>query len=256
VGTLVERERRGRIEVVVLNDPERMNALSLDLLQQLDAAMVDITGDEEILAVVVTGAGDKAFSAGADLASLIPLVTERGLGALFPDPGERFFSRVDKPVVAAVEGFCLAGGFEVMLGTDLRVAGESASFGLPEVRWGLVPVGGSHVRVPRQVPWAVAMQLLLTGRPIAARRAYEVGLVNEVVPDGTALDRAIEVAEQIAANGPLAVRMAKRIAVETLEMEAAFRTEAAMGEPVFKSADAQEGPRAFVERRRPRFTGR
>lgn len=256
MGTLVERERRGRIEVVVLNDPERMNALSLDLLQQLDAAMVDITGDEEILAVVVTGAGDKAFSAGADLASLIPLVTERGLGALFPDPGERFFSRVDKPVVAAVEGFCLAGGFEVMLGTDLRVAGESASFGLPEVRWGLVPVGGSHVRVPRQVPWAVAMQLLLTGRPIAARRAYEVGLVNEVVPDGTALDRAIEVAEQIAANGPLAVRMAKRIAVETLEMEAAFRTEAAMGEPVFKSADAQEGPRAFVERRRPRFTGR
>lgn len=252
----MERERRGRVEVVVLNDPDRMNALSLDLLQQLDAAMADITGDDDVLVVVVTGAGGKAFSAGADLASLIPVVTERGLGALFPDSEVRFFSRVDKPIVAAVEGFCLAGGFEVMLGTDLRIAAEGATFGLPEVRWGLVPVGGSHVRVPRQVPWAIAMQLLLTGRSVDARRAYEVGLVNEVVPDGTALERAVEVAEQIAANGPLAVRMAKRIAVETLELEAAFRTEAAMGEPVFKSADAQEGPRAFVERRRPQFTGR
>ncbi|HVF73891.1 MAG TPA: enoyl-CoA hydratase-related protein [Acidimicrobiales bacterium] len=256
MGALVQRERRGPVEVVALNDPDRMNALSLDLLHQLDAAMVDIAGDDRIGAVVVTGAGGKAFSAGADLASLIPVVTEQGLAALFPDPSERFFSRVEKPIVAAVEGFCLAGGFEVMLGTDLRVAGESATFGLPEVRWGLVPVGGSHVRVPLQVPWAVAMQLLLTGRPIPAQRAYEVGLVNEVVPDGTALERAVELAEQITANGPLAVRMAKRIAVETLGLDAAFRTEAAMGDPVFKSADAQEGPRAFVERRRPQFTGR
>lgn len=252
----VERQRRGSVEVVTLNDPERMNALSLPLLEELNAAMLDVLEDDAITAVVVTGAGGKAFSAGADLGTLIPLITEHGLGAVFRDADERFFSRIDKPIVGAVEGACLAGGLEVLLGTDLRVAGESATFGLPEVRWGLVPVGGSHVRVPRQLPWAIAMQLLLTGRPIGAQRAYEVGLVNEVVPDGTALDRAVDLAQQIAANGPLAVRMAKRIVVEAMALEPAFRLEAELAAPVFKSEDAQEGPRAFMERRRPRFTGR
>lgn len=253
--TVVRRERHGPVTLIVLDDPGRMNALSLDLLAQLDHALAVVAADDGVHVVVITGAGGKAFSAGADLESLIPHVSEHGLAALFPDLEQRFFSRVDKPIIAAVEGFCLAGGFEMMLGTDIRVAGESATFGLPEVRWGLVPVGGAHVRLPRQVPWAVAMQLLLTGRPISAARAYEVGLVNEVVPDGSALKRAMELADEIAANGPLALRAAKQIAVEAMQLALPFRIEAALGDPVFKSDDAREGPRAFVERRRPNFTG-
>lgn len=254
--TVVRRECHGHVELVVLDDPQRMNAISLDLLAQLDDALAAIAADDAVHVVVVTGAGGKAFSAGANLESLIPHVSEHGLAALFPDPEQRFFSRVDKPVIAAVEGFCLAGGFEMMLGTDIRVAGESATFGLPEVRWGLVPVGGAHVRLPRQVPWAVAMQLLLTGKPVSAARAYEVGLVNEVVPDGTALERAMELAGEIAANGPLAIRAAKQIARDAMQLASAFRIEAALGDPVFKSDDAREGPRAFVERRKPKFTGK
>lgn len=116
--------------------------------------------------------------------------------------------------------------------------------------------GGSHVRLPRQVPWAIAMQLLLTGRPIGAQRAYEVGLVNEVVPDGTAVERALALAQQISANGPLAVRTAKRIAVAALDLASAFHTEAALADRVFRSDDAREGPAAFTERRKPTFTGR
>lgn len=254
--TLVQVERRGRVLLVTLDDPERMNALSLPLLAQLDAAMAEAVADPGIGVVVLTGAGGMAFSAGADLESLIPLVAEHGVEAVVPDPEQRFFGAVDKPVVAAVEGFCLAGGLEVLLGTDIRIAGESATFGLPEVRWGLIAAGGAHVRLPRQVPWAVAMQLLLTGRPIPAARAYEVGLVNEVVPDGTALERALALAEQIAANGPLAVRASKRIAVAALDLGRAFRTEAALADAVFRSDDAREGPQAFLERRAPTFTGR
>lgn len=252
----VSTERMGRVQLVTLDDPERMNALGFDLLEALDAAMVAATADDDVDVIVLTGAGGKAFSAGADLESLIPEVAKRGVEAVIPDPEARFFSKVDKPIVAAVEGFCLAGGLEVLMGTDIRIAGESATFGLPEVRWGLVAAGGSHVRLPRQVPWAIAMQLLLTGRPIGAQRAYEVGLVNEVVPDGTAVERALALAQQISANGPLAVRTAKRIAVAALDLASAFHTEAALADRVFRSDDAREGPAAFTERRKPTFTGR
>lgn len=252
----VSTERMGRVQLVTLDDPERMNALGFDLLEALDTAMVAATADDDVDVIVLTGAGGKAFSAGADLESLIPEVAKKGVDAVITDPEARFFSKVDKPIVAAVEGFCLAGGFEVLLGTDIRIAGESATFGLPEVRWGLVAVGGSHVRLPRQVPWAIAMQLLLTGRPIGAQRAYEVGLVNEVVPDGTAVERALALAQQISANGPLAVRTAKRIAVAALDLASAFHTEAALADRVFRSDDAREGPAAFTERRKPTFTGR
>lgn len=249
-------ESHGPVSVITLNDPDRMNALTLELLAELDDAMGRFVDDADSLVAVVTGAGGTAFSAGADLESLIPELAVRGLDVLITDPRERFFSKVEKPIIAAVEGFCLAGGLEVMLGTDIRVAAESATFGLPEVRWGLVPAAGSHVRLPRQIPYAVAMQMLLTGKSLPARRAYELGLVNEVVADGDSLDRALELATTISHNGPLAVRTAKRIAVEALGLESAFEMEARHADGVFRSDDAREGPTAFVERRRPEFTGR
>lgn len=252
----ITTERVGRVQLVTLDDPDRMNALGAEMLEGLDAAMAAAGADGDIDAIVLTGAGGKAFSAGADLESLIPELAEKGIEVAITDPEARFLGKVDKPIVAAVEGFCLAGGLEVLMGTDIRIAGESATFGLPEVRWGLVAAGGSHVRLPRQVPWAIAMQLLLTGRPIDARRAYEVGLVNEVVPDGAAVERALAIAQQLCANGPLAVRTAKRIAVAALDLAGPFHMEAALADRVFRSDDAREGPAAFLERRKPTFTGR
>jgi enoyl-CoA hydratase len=158
--------------------------------------------------------------------------------------------------MAAVNGYCIAGGMEMLQGTDIRIAAEHATFGLGEVRWGIIPTGGSHIRLPRQIPWAVAMELLLTGRPINARRAHEVGLVNQVVPRDELMPTALRWAEAVCEGGPLAVQTAKEIAVRSLTLEPGFVLEKALGARVFSSEDAREGPRAFTEKRPPRFTGR
>jgi enoyl-CoA hydratase len=252
----VDVRHDGAVIVVTIDNAEKRNALTASIMRELDGAMAAFEADASAHVAVVTGAGTDAFSAGADLASLLPELHAQGLSAVVPDAEARFFSRVTKPIVAAVEGFCLAGGLEVFLGTDLRIAAESASFGLAEVRWGLVPAGGGVVRLSRQIPWAIAMQLLLTGDVIPATRAYEVGLVNEVVPDGTALTRALELAHRISRNGPFALMTAKRIAQDVQQLETAFRHEFQLAAPVFQSDDAREGPLAFVERRAPQFTGR
>ena len=185
----------------------------------------------------------------------IPLLTS-GDQLGYDDPTKRQFSDVFKPIIAAVNGLCIAGGLEMLQGTDLRIAAEHATFGLGEVRWGIIPAGGSHIRLPRQIPWAVAMELLLTGQPIDAQRAYQIGLVNRVVPRGEALGAAVELAEKICKNGPLAVRTAKEIAVRSLGLEAGFILEKSLAARVFESEDAKEGPRAFAEKRPALFTGR
>jgi enoyl-CoA hydratase len=174
----------------------------------------------------------------------------------YADHTKRPFSDVFKPIIAAVNGYCIAGGLEFLQGTDLRIAAENATFGLGEVRWGIIPTGGSHIRLPRQIPWAVAMELLLMGRPITAKRAYDIGLVNEVVPADQVMPTTLKWAETICKNGPLAVRTAKEIAVRALALESGFVLEKAIGARVFASEDAKEGPRAFAEKRPPRFTGR
>jgi enoyl-CoA hydratase len=165
--------------------------------------------------------------------------------------------RLSKPLIAAVEGPAIAGGTEILQATDIRIAGENARFGISEARWGLFPLGGSTVRLVRQVPYAVAADLLLTGRHITAAEALRIGLIGEVVPDGQALSRALEVADQIAANGPVAVQAILRTIRETecMPENEAFALEARIGMGVFRSADAKEGPRAFAEKRRPHFTG-
>jgi enoyl-CoA hydratase len=175
---------------------------------------------------------------------------------LIPDPEKRFFSGLFKPVIAAVHGHCLGGGLEIMLGSDMRIASSSATFGLTETRWGSIPGGGSHIRLPGQIPYAVAMQMLLTGEPIDAERAREVGLVNEVVPSSDVLNRAREIAEMISRGAPLAVQTAKRIAVYARSEQRGFALEHALGESVLRSEDCREGPRAFAEGRAPVFRGR
>jgi len=155
-----------------------------------------------------------------------------------------------------VNGFCIAGGMEMLLGTDIRIAAEHATFGLGEVKWGLIPLGGTHIRLPKQIPWAIAMQLLLTGKNIDAQRAYEVGILNEVVPADELMPTALKLAERMCRNGPLAMKTAKEIAVRSLELETGFVLEKALGARVLRSEDAKEGPLAFAEKRPAKFTGK
>jgi enoyl-CoA hydratase len=246
----------GAVALVTLDRPEAHNALTVHMVRRFAEVSAAVQADEDVRAVVITGAGEKAFCSGGDLGEFIPRLTAGELEILTADPTKRFLSDVDKPVIAAVNGLCLAGGLELMLGTDLRISSDRAIFGLPEVRWGLVPGGGSHVRLPQQVPWAFAMQLLLTGDHVDAARAREVGLVNEVLPPEQVLDRAMELARGIARNAPLAVRAAKEIAVRALGNESRFALEYALNARVVATEDAREGPRAFVEKRAPKYLGR
>jgi enoyl-CoA hydratase len=243
------------VAIVTIDRPDAMNSLTKEMLAALDAVFADIDADDELWVAILTASGDRAFCTGMDLKEAVPLLTA-GDALGYDDHTKRQFSDVFKPIVAAVNGYCIAGGLEMLAGTDIRVAAEHATFGLGEVRWGLVPAGGSHIRLPRQIPWTVAMELLLTGEPIDAFRAHEIGLVNRVVPADRLMDTTRALALQICRNGPLAVRTSKEIAVRGLGLEAGFVLEKALAARVFASDDAREGPRAFAEKRKPLFTGR
>ena len=254
-------DRRGHVLIVTMNRPQVRNALSGPMLARLKEAWDQVDGDPGIRVCVLTGAGG-AFCAGADLKAM----TARHPGDSLPS-GDGAMSviepllkgrRLTKPLIAAVEGPAVAGGTEILQATDIRVAGESAKFGVSEARWGLFPLGGSAVRLARQLPYTIAADLLLTGRHITAAEAREIGLIGYVVPDGQALAKALEIAEAIAANGPVAVRAILRTLRETegLPENDAFAVESAIGMEVFRSEDAREGPRAFAEKRRPEFRDR
>jgi len=254
-------ERRGPVLIVTMNRPEARNALTGPMMALMRQAWDETDSNPDIRVCVLTGAGG-AFCAGADLKAM----TTAHPGDRFRDGGldlsvmEPLLKgrRLTKPLIAAVEGPAIAGGTEILQATDIRVAGESARFGISEARWGLFPLGGSAVRLPRQIPYTVAADLLLTGRHISAAEAREIGLIGQVVPDGQALARALEIADMIAANGPVAVRAILRTIRETEGMaeNEAFAVEARIGMAVFASEDAREGPRAFTEKRRPVFRDR
>ena len=250
-------ERRGHVLIVTLNRPAARNALSGPMMELMRQAWDTVDSDPGIRACVLTGAGG-AFCAGADLKAMTadhPGDHQMDLSVIEPLLKGR---RLTKPLIAAVEGPAIAGGTEILQATDIRVAGESARFGISEARWGLFPLGGSAVRLPRQVPYTVAADLLLTGRHIGAAQAREIGLIGHVVPDGQALAKALEIADMIAANGPVAVRGILRTIRETEGMaeDEAFAVESRIGMAVFASEDAKEGPRAFTEKRKPDFRDR
>ncbi|HEY2203370.1 MAG TPA: crotonase/enoyl-CoA hydratase family protein [Pseudonocardia sp.] len=248
-------ERRDGVAVLTLNRPRRRNAVDLETARLLSAALDELDASDELSVAVLTGSPEM-FCAGMDLKAYSetgqrPVDERRGGFGIVTRPPE-------KPIIAAVEGPALGGGFEIALACDLIVAGEGATFGLPEVKRGLVASGGGMLRLPRRIPRNLAAEALFTGRPLTARRCAELGLVNAVVPDGGARAAAVELAGEIARNAPLAVRAAKSVLTRSgdwPEDEQFDRQEAVIG-PVRTSEDAREGARAFAEKRAPRWQGR
>jgi enoyl-CoA hydratase len=248
------RERRGHIELLTLNRPEARNAMNRSTAIALSSALDEIETDDDVWVVVLTGAGDKAFCAGMDLKGFangeFP-ATDKGFGGMT----QRDFP---KPLIAAVNGSALAGGLELMLSCDMVVAADHAKFGIPEAARGLVAGAGGLIRLPKRIPIAIAYELALTAEPIDATRAYELGLVNRVVPGADVLDAALDLAARIEKNAPLAVRVSKSVmkqAVELSEEEAWKVNNAAFGE-IGRSSDAMEGAIAFAEKRSPNWQGK
>lgn len=262
---LVLVEADGPVLTVTLNRPEKRNATNAEVLCRLYDAWVRLDEDDSLRVAILTGRGS-TFCAGMDLAEIGRLRAgvrdNEWISRLQDDPSISLKAylkkyRPTKPIILAAEGFARAGGTEILQGTDIRVAGESAVFGVTEVQRGLFPLAGSAVRLRRQMGYAVAAEMLLTGEDLPARRAFELGLVNHVVPDGQALAKAREIADRIARNGPLAVKaiLATLRQTDCLPEADAFVIEEKLGAEVMQSKDAIEGPRAFLEKREPVFTG-
>lgn len=255
-------EQRDHILVVTLNRPEVRNAVNLDLTMGVGVALDLAEADPDTWVVIVTGAGDRAFCAGADLkaaaAGELTGTDERlnrwGFAGYVSHA-------ISKPTIAAVNGFALGGGTELVLASDLAVAADTASFGLPEVKRGIFAGAGGSFRLPRQIPPKLAMEAILTGEPITALRALEVGLINRVVPASEVLEAAIALAEKICANAPLAVQASKRIArgitdEHVVAEDADWERTGVEGAALMRSQDAREGMRAFAEKRAPQWQGK
>lgn len=263
---VVEIEVQGAVAVITLNRPERLNAMNPEMAVRLIEAFEEVRARDDLRVAILTGAGDRAFCAGGDLAETIPLMngsreTEdvwarrwqavRGTGGPFK-------SDIGKPMIAAINGHAIAGGMELMMNCDIRVAVPEAKFGIPEVKVGLFPGGGSSVRLPVQLAYPRAMELLLTGDTISAEEALAYGFLNYVVPPAALLPKAMEIAAKIAGNGPLAVRAVRDSvrACRGLPEAEALKLEQTYSMRVHQTEDAVEGPRAFLEKRAPNFRGR
>lgn len=257
-------EKRERIALITIDRPAALNAFDLDLSRELAEAWLVFRDDPELWVAIVTGAGEKSFSAGADLRalgefyrSLTPLQrrhraeTQPGLGGLTRN------LEVWKPIIAAVNGYCFGGGLELALACDIRIASENAQFGLTETSWGIIPGAGGTQRLPRLVPVGIALEMILTAKKIDAAEAYRIGLVNQVVPRAELMNAATEMAQRICANAPLAVQTAKMAVWKGLDLPLGdgLRLENTLGEPLRQTEDVQEGVAAFAEKRKPQFKG-
>ncbi len=261
-------EKRDGIAYMTLNRPEARNSFNPELIVAMGEAWEDYSNDKSLRCAILTGAGDSTFCAGADLGRYIPLIT----GARKPeteadhkiikDPtlqGKAFLRGHDvyKPIIAAINGHAIAGGLEILYGTDIRIACQEAKFGLQEVKWAIFPAGGSSVHLPRQIPYARAMEILLTGELISAEEALQYGFINRIVPRDKVMEEAERVATLITKNGPLATVAIKKAVRNNigLPVKEALDKELEFALPVFMTKDAQEGPKAFKEKREPEFKG-
>ncbi len=262
-------EKHDGIAVVTMNRPEVRNAINTEMLCRLADAWQDVNDDPDVRVAVLTGTGDKAFCAGADLDKLVRMM--QGLRPPETEFDQRVIDDVNiiykgllrnytvwKPIIAAIRGFCVAGGTEILTCTDIRIAGDDARFGLAEVKWSLFPMGGSTVRLPRQISYCNAMEILLTGEQLSAERALQMGLINKVVTPAQVMPEAMRYAHVLNDAGPLAVQAVKRSVLEgrNLTHEQALEKEMEIGIPVSMSEDCREGTKAFKEKRKPVFKGR
>ncbi|MBV9328237.1 MAG: crotonase/enoyl-CoA hydratase family protein [Chloroflexi bacterium] len=250
----VQLSREGRVAIVVMDRPDARNAMNMEMTEQLDATYDELAHDEAIWVVVLTGAGDRAFCAGQDLKEAGLAGRRRSAGG-FGGITRRDFG---KPLIAAVNGFALGGGFEICLACDLVIAEEHATLGLPEVKRGIFAGGGGLVRLGKRIPMALALEMAMTGEPVSAQRALELGLVNRVVPRGQSVRAAVELANVICEAAPLSVRLSKRVIRASLAQgeDELYALQAQLGAELYQTEDAREGPRAFVEKRAPRWQGR
>ena len=247
------------VALITINRPERLNAMDAEHYQALSKAWCTVRDDAAIRVAIITGAGEKSFTTGADIKSFLTAPTD--LSEMWLTQRDQLLNRgleVWKPIIAAVNGYCLGGGMTLMLATDIRIAATHATFNLAEVKRGVIPGNGGTQRVLDQLPYAIAMEMLLTADGIDADTAARWGLVNKVVPQAALLDTAYAYARKIAANAPLAVQAAKELAVRSREMDrtTGLRFEAVINRMLSMTEDAKEGPAAFAAKRPPNFKGR
>jgi E-phenylitaconyl-CoA hydratase len=254
--------KEGRIASITINRPERLNAIDPYTSAELLDAFTDFKEDDEVWVAILSGAGDRAFSTGNDLVA----TAMRGAGqpSDAPPPRPAPFGGITrdfecfKPIIAAIDGYCLAGGLEIALSCDIRIASQTAQFGLPEPTRAIIPGAGGTQRLPRMIPMAFAMKVLLTGGRIDAETALRAGLVSDVVPADQLMDKARDIADQICECGPLAVRAVKEAVVRgrELPLQEGLQIESDLSRMIYRTEDAREGPLAFAEKRKPNYKGR
>jgi enoyl-CoA hydratase/carnithine racemase len=257
----IQYQKNGRIALITINRPERMNAIDAQTSHELLAAFTDFRDSDEQWVAILTGAGDKAFSTGNDLIAMAEAMSGKNPDAMrFRAPFGGITRNFEcwKPIIAAINGYCLAGGLEISLCCDIRVAAEHAQFGVPEVTRAIIPAAGGTQRLPRFLPRAIALEMLITGARFDAQWALRYGLVNYVVPADQVMPRARQIAEAICENGPLAVRAAKESALRGIELplQQGLDQELEHSRGVLGSEDAREGPLAFAQKRKPEYKGR
>jgi len=251
----IDYKKEGKIAIFTLSRPEALNAINPETLDGLSRALISFKDDDELWVGIITGAGDKAFSAGADIKTMLPKLRTT-MGQPWAEPPTIMKGlKLWKPMIAAVNGAALGGGLEIALACDLRIASENATFGVPEVNLGLIPGWGGTQRLPRVIPWAKAAELLLTGRPIDAQEAYRIGLVNKVVSLPELMPTAKQMAEMLCRPGPLAVRAAKQAMIQgtNLSLEDGLELEKALEDYLVTTEDFGEGCKAFIEKRKATF---
>jgi enoyl-CoA hydratase/carnithine racemase len=252
----VDYRKEDRIAFITINRPRALNSIDVETWQALNKAMVDFRDDPEVWVGIITGAGDRAFCAGADVRDTLPYMKERSHW-LWP-AAPKYGLDLWKPIIAAINGLALGGGLEIALACDIRIASENARLGTPEVTLGLIPGWGATQRLPRVIPWAMAAELLLTGKPVDAQEAYRIGLVNKVVPRDQLMSTATEYANAICQAGPLGVSAAKQAMLRgySLPLEDGLRLEGSFFDYLLTTEDYKEGASAFIEKRRPDFKGK